>query len=282
MRRESSLGFRAPAGMIRSRSLTISGNGCGIVPRLLEKKTNKKKNHSNTTSLVCLAAAANKYSWFLISIAFGHRRRLLWMLLLLLWLWLLILCFLNSFSFGCFCFSPTSFSGRCWWVPNAAKMRKANQKRVALRRRRLVPKKSNSNDEMFPKPSSIAKQIRVNESGPTKHGKTTTAILGSDRKIFKFKDMKVDSSPYLHKVKVLESLFLNYFLVWFKNYFKIWKPIFIYFFSVSLAWLLVFSWQANLGNQEREACWGENINRFVRLAVSVVVAGVLRVTYVRH
>lgn len=68
MRRESSLGFLAPAGMIRCPSR---------IPRLL----GKRKNHSNTTSSVCLAAAANKYSWFLISITFGHRRRLqLWLL----------------------------------------------------------------------------------------------------------------------------------------------------------------------------------------------------------
>jgi len=68
MRRESSLGFLAPAGMIRCP---------GRIPRLL----GKWKNHSNTTSSVCLAVAANKYSWFLISITFGHRRRLqLWLL----------------------------------------------------------------------------------------------------------------------------------------------------------------------------------------------------------
>jgi len=65
-------------------------------------------------------------------------------------------------------------------VPNAAKMRKANQKRVGLRRRLAVPKKSNSN-EMFPKPSSIAKQIRVNEPGPQSTA-TATAISDTGRK----------------------------------------------------------------------------------------------------
>lgn len=75
-------------------------------------------------------------------------------------------------------FLPSSFSGS--WVPNAAKMRKANQKRVGLRCLLAVPKKSNSN-ERFPKPSSIAKQIRVNEPRPQDTA-TRTAISSTCRK----------------------------------------------------------------------------------------------------